>query len=208
MPVATPNELRSASESICAPNGLATPNLRASAPSQPSKTTQAKIASAASRSSPLMARKTAAHTEQQARHRAAVRDREFEPAGRGALTRQQAGWWSAWRASTSSRSGVAARGAGLTGARRHRRERPECGTRRAGMRRRERWRGRQHRAGPGGDRRPGSRRCCPRRVTTPPGHLGDHLGGPRAAAAQPCPPTSGGTGAVQTPSPTPDSRHC
>ncbi len=49
----------SASESICAPNGLATPSLRASAPSRPSKTTHAIRQIAAIRTSPRMARKMA-----------------------------------------------------------------------------------------------------------------------------------------------------
>ncbi len=56
---ARPKEHMSASESIWAPNGLATPNLRASAPSRPSKTTQAMRAMAAVRVSPRIARKIA-----------------------------------------------------------------------------------------------------------------------------------------------------
>ena len=48
---AMPNEHMSASESICAPNGLATRSRRASAPSRPSKTTQAIRQNAASRTS-------------------------------------------------------------------------------------------------------------------------------------------------------------
>jgi hypothetical protein len=49
----------SASESICAPNGLLTPSRRASAPSRPSNATQATRQAAAGRTSPFMARKIA-----------------------------------------------------------------------------------------------------------------------------------------------------
>lgn len=49
----------SASESIWAPNGLATPNLRARAPSRPSKTTQAIRKKAAIRAWPFIATKIA-----------------------------------------------------------------------------------------------------------------------------------------------------
>ena len=49
----------SASESICAPNGLATPSLRASAPSRPSNATHAIRQIAAICTSPRMARKMA-----------------------------------------------------------------------------------------------------------------------------------------------------
>src|SRR5689334_18471600 len=49
----------SASEAIWAPNGLQTPNLRASAPSRPPNTTQAIRQAAAPRAAPCMARKIA-----------------------------------------------------------------------------------------------------------------------------------------------------
>ena len=79
----------SASESICAPNGLATPSLRARAPSRPSKTTQAIRQSAASADVAVHGEEDREHAEQQAGQGAGVDEGELHPAGGGALAGQQ-----------------------------------------------------------------------------------------------------------------------
>ena len=179
----------SASESICAPNGLATPSLRASAPSRPSKATQATRQTAAMRTSPCMARKMASRPSPRLASVQRVDQRELGPPGHRALAGQQ-------RDASSRRRAR----------RRRRRER-------AGLIGAIAWSsasvgGRTAVSG-SGCRRIGHGRAGARLVPAPAHPHQQDLPGEGAAAAQPAGPTTpGGTRTVRRTTPAPrGSRH-
>ncbi len=179
----------SASESICAPNGLETPSLRASAPSRPSKATQATRQSAARRTSPCMARKMAGEPEPEAGQGAAVDQREADLPGERlrarAAARSTAGFDGGGRPTTGGGGRVCggARVVHAGATTQHRCRSPRPGSRSAA---------RPGITGPASDAAP-----------TGPAGRDD------AAAAQPaCPTTPGGTGTIRRATPAPrGTRH-
>ena len=169
----------SASESICAPNGLDTPSLRASAPSRPSNATQATRQPAASAHVAAHRQEDRQQAEAQAGQRAGVDQRETHPPPHGVRAREQGvGQDSA---------------AGATGRRLHIGEGPAAADVRAGV---------DHLGLGRGGRAPGVTGTAAH-----PHQQGLPRGCP-AAAEPACPTTPGGTGTIRRTTPAPrGSRH-